>query len=408
MKTMQALIALSLVTASLAPIALTAGGVEIPMDLSQKEKPATIKVLLGHDQKDLLIETKGRFKIYNPLSGILLSDMRSSKKSWMASSENGIVWGELIPGMFQVRLVPSDAQSTFLVNGIEYRGCLEIYDMKGKLHVVNEVDVERYLKSTLTAQFPIEMDEEVMDAVSIAARTNAYYLVSRKQAAYWHVDAKDVGYQGYALTLQNLHVDRSINNTRHLVMAYHGNPFPAVWTKDSAGKTADFATVFRKDVKAPEGVEAAFAARERNKHAWTFSISKQDLAKALGAAKVSEFDLYQDDKSNKVYGARVKEDSQVLQFDFTKLQAALGHARLKSNDFTVQSLGDKIVFKGYGEGNGVGLCLFSASAMADNGEKAPKILASFFPETELLKVPGFDGKEKMTLTSERGSVSRPQ
>ena len=59
---------------------------------------------------------------------------------------------------------------------------------------------------------------------------------------------------------------------------------------------------------------------------------------------------------------------------------------MKSNDFQIQVTSDKVIFKGFGEGNGVGLCLFSANAMADKGEKAPKIMTSFFPETKLEKL----------------------
>ena len=313
----------------------------------------------------------------------MLTEGASSKRHWLFSGDTGLQWGELLPGIFQIRLVPGDSQSSLLVDGIEYRGCIEIYDIKGKLHVVNEVDIERYLKSIMTSQFPNEMDEEVMDAISIASRTNVYYLVSRKPEATWHVEANEVGYQGYAVTSQNLHVDRAINSTRHMVMTYEGSPFPTTWTKNSAGKTADFATIFRKNVHVPHGVASPFAERERQKHAWTFSLTRQELAKALGATKVNAFDLYQDKQSQKVYAARLKDGAELHQFDFTKLQNALGNARLKSNDFTVETIGDKIVFKGFGEGVGVGLCLYSASAMADKGDKAPKILASFFPDTKL-------------------------
>ncbi len=245
----------------------------------------------------------------------------------------------------------------------------------------------------MTAQFSSELDDEVMDSIAITARTNAYYLISRNPVTQWHVDAKEVGYQGYAVTLQNLHVDRAINNTRHMILTYHGVPFPATWTKDSAGKTADFATVFRKNVSSPQGVEAPFSAHDRDKHAWAFTISKQDLAKALGAVKVSEIDLYQDPKSNKVYGARIKDENQSHQFEFTKLQTALSPTKLKSNDFTVQIQGDTVQFKGFGEGTGVGLCLFSAGAMADKGEKAPKILEAFFPETKLERKRSLENKK---------------
>ncbi len=388
----------SLVACTLAPIALFPVGMELPTDISQKAKPATIKVLVSKQKEKIFLEIKGHHFVYNPLNELLLSE-ESSTKHKVSTGDRGLNWGDLFPGIFQIRIVPADSQSTILVDGIEYRGCVEIYDLKGKLYAVNEVDIERYLKSIMTAQFTADLDEEVMDAVAITARTNAYYLVSRKSEAYWHVDSQDVGYQGYAVTLQNLDIDRAINNTRHMVMLYKGAPFPTTWTKDSAGKTADYATIFRKDVRTPHGVDSPFAAHDREKHAWVFSISKKDLAKALGAVKVSEFDLYQDDKSQKVYGARLKDSDNVLQFDFTKLQSALGAARLKSNDFTVEVNDDQLVFKGFGEGNSVGLCLFSASAMADKGHKAPKILASFFPETKLENIPSFDGKAIALKTS---------
>jgi stage II sporulation protein D len=403
MKLFKTMLAASLAACTLTPMALLPVGMELPTDISQKSKPATIKVLVSKQKEGIFLEAKGHHFIYNPLNEILLFE-ESSTKQVLSTGEKGLKWGELFPGIFQIRIVPADSQSTILVDGIEYRGCVEIYDLKGKLYAVNEVDIERYLKSIMTAQFSTELDEEVMDAVAITARTNAYYLASRMPESYWHVESQDVGYQGYAVTLQNLHVDRAINNTRHMVMLYKGAPFPTAWTKNSAGKTADYTTIFRKNVRVPHGVDSPFAAHDREKHAWTFSISKKDLAKALGAVKVNEFDLYQDDRSQKVYGARLKDNADVLQFDFTKLQSALGATRLKSNDFTVEANGDQLIFKGFGEGSGVGLCLFSASAMADKGDKASKILVSFFPDTQLENIPSFDGKTTTLKTKALSSL----
>jgi stage II sporulation protein D len=390
---MKPFIALTLVaSAFVTPMALQSAVIELPTDISQYAKPATIRVLVGKQKNKIFLEAKGRHYIYNPTNQILLSEESSTTKKWISTNSHGLKWDALYPGVFQIRIVPADSQSTILVDGIEYRGCVEIYDLKGKLYAINEVDIERYLKSTMTSQLSTELDDEVMDAIAITARTNAYYLACRQSDSFWHVESQDVGYQGCAVAMQNLHTNRAINSTRHMVMLYKGAPFPTSWTKDSAGKTADYATIFRKDVNAPHGVQAPYAAHDRDSHAWKFSISKKDLAKALGAVQVNAFDLYQDHKSQKVYGARLKDKDDVLQIDFTQLQSALGAARLKSNDFAVEADGDKIIFKGFGEGSGVGLCLFSACAMADKGEKAPKILASFFPETKLENVPAFDGK----------------
>jgi stage II sporulation protein D len=400
MNTLPLLAAAALLSCGALSAPLFSRGIEIPTDLSLKTRPTTIKVLIGKHQNKILLEAKGRYKVYDPFSSLPITEGVFSKRQWLKSSENGLVWGGLLPGVHQMRLVPQDAQSTVLVGGIEYKGCIEIYDMKGKLHIVNEVDIERYLKSVMTAQLFNDLDEEVLDAVAITARTNAYYLVYRKLTAHWHVNANDVGYQGYALTLQNPPIERAIHNTRHMVMTYQGMPFPATWTKNSAGRTAPFATIFRKAVQTPEGVETCFAAHDRQKHSWAFSITKQNLAKALGRAHLTELDLYQDSTSQKVYGARIKEDGQAHQLSFAELQEALGNARLKSNDFTVETAGNTMTFRGFGEGSGVGLCLYNANAMADLGHKAPKILASLFPETTLEKIPSLEEREKNLLLEE--------
>lgn len=389
MKKHIALIALSLAACTAAPLSLSAAGMSLPTDLSQKAKPTTIKVLIQKDQKRALLEAKGGYEVYNPLTDLLITQSSSGLRDWISPSKNGLVWNDLIPGTFHIRLVPTTTQSTLLVNGVEYKGCVEVYDVGGHLNIVNEIDTERYLKSILTAEFPQELDEEVMDALAIVARTHAYYLVNRTPVTFWHVDAKEVGYNGHALTLQNLHVDRAVNNTRHMILTYHSCPFATTWTRDSAGMTTDFATIFRKYASGPKGVETPFAAHEKEKRSWAFSMSKQDLAKALGAAFVSGFDLYQDNASHKVYAARLKEGETARQIDFVSLQKALSPTKLKSNDFTIETKGNEITFKGYGEGTGVGLCLFSASALADKGEKAPKILETFFPGTRLERIRSF-------------------
>ena len=228
-----------------------------------------------------------------------------------------------------------------------------------------------------------------MDALAIVARTNAYYLVSRQPSANWHVESPEEGFAGYALTLQNAQVDRAINNTKHMVLTYNNAPFAAAWNKNSAGKTASFTSIFRKEISAPAGVTAPYAERERQKFGWTLSIAKPQLARMLGANKITGLDLYQEKQSGKVYAIRLKDGADTKNIDFFKLQKVLGPTKLLSNDFTVKVQGDTIVFSGFGEGHGVGLCLFSAAAMADNGADTKKILSTFFPDTKLENIRSF-------------------
>ena len=98
---------------------------------------------------------------------------------------------------------------------------------------------------------------------------------------------------------------------------------------------------------------------------------------------MTKIDLFSDKESSKVYAVRVHNGKAFQDIDFFHLQNALGTEKLKSNEFTVKVKGDQIVFDGYGEGHGVGLCLYSAAKMSAKGLKAKDILSAFFPHMQL-------------------------
>jgi len=343
-----------------------------------------IKVLLHRQLSHLIFEAKGRHDIYNPLDGTRISSGILSRRNLVTAETYGIKWGEKFPGHHQLRFVPGDSQSTFLVNGIQYRGIIEIYLNDGKFNVVNEIDIESYLKSILSVEFPTPLHEEVMNAIAILARTTAHFQVQQHAQAFWQVTSQEVNYQGSAL-LPKWHIDRAVNGTYPAILTYNDRFFPATWTQNSAGKTVDFAAIFRKALLAPPGVEAPLAAQDRETHQWSCAIPKNLLATATHLDQIKGIDLYIHPHSEKVYAVKVIGDSQTKYFNFINFQTILGKHKLRSNEFTVQSQENQLLFTGYGEGTSVGLCLHSAQIMADRGDKAPHILELFFPQTKLTR-----------------------
>ena len=80
MRTFKTILAASLVACTLAPISLLPAGIEIPTDLSQKEKPATIKVLIDKQKPKIFLEAKGRYNVYNPQNEYLLTSGASTNR----------------------------------------------------------------------------------------------------------------------------------------------------------------------------------------------------------------------------------------------------------------------------------------------------------------------------------------
>jgi len=226
----------------------------------------------------------------------------------------------------------------------------------------------------------------VVDAIAIIARTDAYYKALLNYDAFWHLTKEETGYDGTGLILQNLSLDRAVDNTKYLVMTYEGQPFPGSWTQNCAGKTASYSGIFRKTVATPGGITSQFALQNREDTNWSLTIDTQELAKTVKMNRVTGIDLFVDHISGKVYATRLHDGSHLEDIDFQGLQNKLGKDKLKSNDFNVSIKGNLAFFEGYGQGNGVGLCLYSASQMAERGDEAPLILSTFFPNTTLEKM----------------------
>lgn len=192
-------------------------------------RPPTIKVLIAKNKPGVLLEVKGKYKIYDPNTMEHLSTRFIGKRKFIQTLSSGLKWGEEFPGIFQLLIVPDEGKTTTLVDGIEYSGILAIYDVAGKISVVNEVPIETYLDSVMSAQVTQAVPEETLGALTIANRTQAYYLASHPKTDYWAVDASRTGYEGVAATQQKNGVDKALATTKYMVLTLEGKPFDAKW-----------------------------------------------------------------------------------------------------------------------------------------------------------------------------------
>ena len=330
---------------------------EIPFDEAQKIKPTTIKVLLEEQANALFIEAKGSYKVFCPTTNVLLSSGSHSKQGVIRSSDHGLVWGDLFPGIFGIRLVPSHSNSSIFVNGLQYKGCVEVYDIAGKLRVINEVDVENYLRSCLATQFFHVTEVEALSTIAILERTQIYRLIAQSPNAPWHVTAKQTHYTGFGSTYQHLPLEQAITQTRHAILTKEHHPFAATWNESEG-----------------EGLQ----------NSWSFQMSKKELAQIAHLAKLSHLALCAEKESGKVYAVKMTGEDQTATVDFVTLQNALGKSKLKSNHFVMEVLDDAVRFKGQGEK--VSLNLQTAHFMAKQGMGAQEILQRFFPQVEIEKL----------------------
>lgn len=356
-----------------------------------KPSQENIQVLLEEDATEALLEVRGPYYIFNPKDGSRITSGLLGKRFLVHPGKSGIKWGEEFLGIYQIYVVPRSEETSILVNGIQYEGAIAVFVVGDKINVVNEVNIEDFITSILTVQFPYPLEAEVMSSVAILARTDAYFRALKNADSYWHLEAKEARYLGCALNSEGSFIEKVVDSTRNLVLVHSEKgknvPFPATWTEHSGGKTASFSAIFRKDIPFSEkGVEAPHAKLDRDDSKWHFSITKNEFADLFSLSGIKSIELFIDKESNKAYGVRLKGPNFHKDVSFFDFQGSLGKERLLSNDFEVQLKGEEVIFTGFGKGHGVGLCIYSASAMAQNGENAVKILSKFFPETFLMNL----------------------
>lgn len=355
--------------------------------IEQPNNLGMIKVLLAKDAEAANLEVHGGYKIFDPKTKTKITKSSMDKQHLLRPTLDGIVWGERFPGVFQVALIPNEADGYFLLNGIQYSGNLYIYQIGNTLNLVNEVSIEDFVNAMLSPKVNKKLSHETLAAMAIIERTQAYYHALRNQNKFWHLDAQQIGYQGKGVCHRDFGVDRAVELTHHLVMksksyGIQDGFFNATFTEHCGGKTAPFHLIHRIEGHAyRKPIESPIAMANRNQTHWTHKIVMDELAAKLGLDSISSFEVHADKDSGKVYGVKFEHKNEVVDLNFEKLQALLGSDKIKSTDFVAKHKDNVIVFEGYGEGTGVGACLYTAEEMAERGSNAAQILEVFFPNT---------------------------
>lgn len=362
-----------------------------PLAAQEGEWPDAVRILLAEGNDTAYLEVKGKYRVIDPHDGKTLSTGSVGKAYPVIARSNGIRWGEEYLDRFQIAVVPQRPDTTVLLNGVEYQGKIYVYQVGAGLYVVNEIPVEEYCKSVMGTTCPKGLTEEAAAALAIVLRSDTYYRILRARNAHWHMKAGEVGYCGHGIEDRIPSYDQACERTHGMVLTcaeLNGISIPAQWTENCAGKTANYSVMHRKflgDVM--NGVESSLASRARDESSWSCTVSKRQLAEIAGLRGVSGMNLYTDPFSNKVYAIRFSDGAEVADVDFFALQEAIGADRILSSDFTVSASGSTVTFSGYGKGAGVGLCLYSANALAGRGKDAATVLKTFFPGAQLQLVP---------------------
>lgn len=228
------------------------------------DNPYLMKILIVHDQPEVVVEVRGKYRIFDPHTNDYLSTRFIGKRRVVEAVSNGLKWGEEFPGLYQLKIVPAEADTVISVNDIEYKGMVTIYDIGGSISVINELTIDDFLNILLPARFSESMPQEALAAVAIVARTHAYYLVTHPKNRFWSVSGEAINYKGSAMHPSPV-FSKVLQMTRGMVLSktgvYEGEVslFPARWSEGRGTSEAEFSKIPLSQVEeqAKQGQHAA-------------------------------------------------------------------------------------------------------------------------------------------------------
>lgn len=353
----------------------------------------TVKVLLAHKVDGAMLQLYGRYDVRDPNDAKYLSSGHVGKQSMILPMVKGVSWGEHFPDTYQFAVIPQTSQRTFILDGVQHEGVLYVYQIDGKLSLVNELPLESYVRSVVSTQAEETMHEEALASLAVCVRTHALWSRHNKADGFWHVFAPDVGFIGMAGASRNSASQIATTTTDGMVMRdplYPQNDglFPAAWTGQCRGSRQEGFnedslknhTVIGDQTK---GLKRGNSSKPKQ---WNTQITSRDFVSTLYPGvenlQVTNILLKRDPSTKRVVAVSIEFNSKPQ-----KILSVLRFSQLfpgvLGKSFEMKETAKGFIFEGEGDSIDEGLCLFSADRLAQAGKDAPEILGHFFPGTRM-------------------------
>lgn len=293
----------------------------------------------------------------------------------------------------QIRPADGDGTCRMAAAGIpdrEYRGSLEITAEKGVLRVVNRLRLGDYLAGVIGSEGGADAPPEALKAQAVLARTFA----CRQRGRHGAVDFCDTThcqlYQGRASATPA--VEEAARATASEILAWQGAPARVFYHSTCGGATRPFADAWgRPGPPYLGGVSDGETCRESPHFRWEFRIGHIECMEMLGALTGGypvALEVAEAGPGGWVRWLAVRQrDGSIRRLrgeEFhNRAGRRLGWNAIRSACFTVRREADTWVFEGRGFGHGVGLCQWGAAGLARQGWNHARILAFYFPGTNL-------------------------
>ncbi|MFT4414427.1 SpoIID/LytB domain-containing protein [Fredinandcohnia humi] len=340
------------------------------------------------------------------------------------------------------QLIDSPVVPLATVNNLKYRGSFELKPSGEKVQVINQLDMEDYLKGVVPSEMPSSWHIEALKAQAIAARSYAQNSMNLSNTTSSQV------YRGFSG--ETARTNQAIEETKGLLVKYNGKPIQTFFYSTSGGRTSNVGDVWNSNQSSfPYLVSVEDKYEVSPYSSWSYTFSALSVLKQFGfndstilydvlsvpsgangevravTVKTSNGDktisgnesvirklfptgeskyynqilsnwftikVNKEQKDLSVQTAAGTEDLSAVKGQM--VQTAAGVQTISEENVTVQTANgristvggvDSIVLNGKGWGHRIGMSQYGAKGYAENGWTAEQILTHYFQGTTVSK-----------------------
>jgi stage II sporulation protein D len=383
--------------------------------VGEVSSPPTVQVGLGRCLRDSVVRiavrgayrVKGAQEVLAAGDELSWSEVRAGKEIAIGGvefAENPVVIVPETDGTLEVEYARDARGNPVKPGSVRYGGTLVIHVLPDRrLALVNEVDLEEYLKGVVGKEMNLSEGEEALKTQVIAARTYAVHeqrlgRLRRVKGEKFDLydDERSQVYGG--LERHTALATRLVDETRGLFLVYEGRLVRTFYSSTCGGHTEPAWEVLADETeKMPPlaGVKCGYCER-RPLYRWKEpavvpkkEIAEKCLPKELQGMRVKTVEI-----AKTLPGGHAVELAVTLENSsrVVRLQAASEFrrnvtAKMRSTLWDrIEDRGDSIAIWGRGFGHGAGMCQIGAYEMAKDGKTAAQILEYYFPGARVQKL----------------------
>ncbi len=356
---------------------------------SEIKNPFIMRIRVAHDLSEMKITSEKGCDVRGMVSKKLLVRNVRFKKEKIQSDETGIRIGQRMFEENRIRVIAARGHGIAL-NGVLYRGEVDVIKTDEGFNAVNRLDLEEYLKGVVPREVSHLWPFDAIKAQAIASRTFAVSqaLLRRNKDYDVKFDTSSQVYGGRSS--ERLRTTRAVDKTRGEVLVFDGKVLPAYFHSCCGGHTEDAGKLWNEDIKSLKGVKCSWC-RLSPYFKWKSQFSEKIICEKLNANGYDVERIYgikpgKRDRSGRLEDIKIRSRKKWIDIPISKFRSVVGRNKLKSSNFNVKKRGKSYVFKGRGWGHGVGMCQWGAFGLALKWWKAERILKYYYSGAKVVKL----------------------